>query len=86
MANFDVFTASPDQRHEQLLTERGGRIAYGFFRIRNRLGLTTSEEQSREELIAYHERQRQDPKGILWPEDDRTEEENEAWRLIGPGH
>jgi hypothetical protein len=86
MTKYEVFTGSSKQHHEQLLAERGGRIAYGFFRIRKRLGLVTADERSREDLIAYHESLRQDPKGMLWPEDDMTEQERDAWRLIGSGH
>lgn len=81
----ELFTSSSDQHYEQLLAERGGRIAYGLFRIRERFGMITSKEQSREDLIAYHEHLRQDPKGMLWPEEDMTEEEKDAWRLIGTG-
>ena len=86
MTRSEIFTRGLDQRHEQLLAERGGRIAFVFFRLRSHIGLTTADERIREDLISYHERQRQDPKGMLWPEDYMTEQEKDAWRLIGPGH
>ena len=81
----EVFRRGLDPHHELLVAERGGRIAHAFFRLRNRVGLTTVDERSREELISYHERKRQDPKGMLWPEDNMTEEENDTWRIIGSG-
>lgn len=78
-----------DGRYNKLLAERGGRIAYGLYRIRHKLGvlpginLVTNSEQSREERIRYHESRRADSKGVFHDEDlGFTEEQIDNQRLL----
>ena len=53
--DIEKFAGSVNSHYEQLLAERGGRVAYIFFRLRSRLGLNRADERGREELIGYHE-------------------------------
>lgn len=75
----DTLNGRHDASYEELIEQRGGRLAYAFFRLRKLAGQATGQELYREDLIRYYQiREANQEPGIAWD----TPEETEANRLL----